>query len=250
MSDRPNMANIRNIREKQELCELTPWYVNGTLSASEQRQVADHLPHCADCQNTVALFSLIQQSAVQQSTVQHSAAQQVVGELVQSGESGDQAKQFQKLLARIELDTTEQADHFDRAPMAAEKQHRYGLFSNAKHYYSLAAALSFLLVGGLTFITLNTSVFDLPKFHTLSDAAASAIAVPGAKQFRVLFHRDTTDTQIQLILAEINAQMVAGPSPRGVYTIQVAADMKKTTDEILLALRDQIQVVLAEPVIE
>ncbi len=217
--------------------------------ASEKLHVEMHLPHCSDCQNTVALFSLLQQSAAQ-----HTAGESLPEDKNQLIRSGDHTENFQKLLARIELDdATSGLENVQHLP--PQKPNRFGLFPQARHAYGLAAAcVSFFLIGGLTFLTLNSGEFDFihsaQDYHTLSDASVNGVAVEDGKQFRVLFHRDTTDTQIQLILAEVNAQMASGPSARGVYTIQVSPSVNKSVDEILAALRNQTQVVLAEPVIE
>jgi hypothetical protein len=183
--------------------------------------------------------------------------------------SGNQGGNFQKLLAKIEMDAAT-TDLLQDPHLLLKKHKNVGLFPfsrSVRHSFGLAAAcLSFLIIGGLSFLTLNTSetafIPDVKSYHTLSDTAVDGIAggvADGAaagvvgesgKQFRVLFHRDTTDTQIQLILANIDAQMTSGPSPRGVYTIQVSPNVKKSVEEILAVLRTQTQVVLVEPVIE
>ena len=48
--------------------ELMPWYVNGTLSSDEARQVAAHLAECAQCRDELAQLMRLQvevRSAIQ-----------------------------------------------------------------------------------------------------------------------------------------------------------------------------------------
>ena len=58
-----------------------------------------------------------------------------------------------------------------------------------------------------------------PVFQTLSDTpVAITISTP---QIRVLFAEQATEKQIRSLLEEVEAQIVAGPSPLGVYTLSI-----------------------------
>ena len=39
----------------EQVRELIPWYVNGTLTSGEAAAVAEHIAHCADCREELAL---------------------------------------------------------------------------------------------------------------------------------------------------------------------------------------------------
>jgi hypothetical protein len=70
---------------------------------------------------------------------------------------------------------------------------------------------------------------------------------------RVVFRRDAPVAEVNALLRQLPAQIVAGPSEAGVYTLAVpvanpsTADRKKTAADLLARVRADSRVIFAEP---
>jgi hypothetical protein len=71
---------------------------------------------------------------------------------------------------------------------------------------------------------------------------------------RVVFRRDVAVAEVNALLRQLPAQIVAGPSEAGVYTLAVpvanpnTADKKKVAADLLARVRADTRVLFAEPV--
>jgi hypothetical protein len=79
------------------------------------------------------------------------------------------------------------------------------------------------------------------EFRTLSDTApeapadeASAAAPAGATRLRVLFAEETSTRAVRAILQRVGGRIVDGPSPLGVYTVEVPAGPAADPLEVVL----------------
>ena len=75
-------GNVDSGDQHQEILELLPWYLNGTLEASERDQVETHLHSCSSCQREadelMSLQSVILEDAVDYSELFLQDAMQVI----------------------------------------------------------------------------------------------------------------------------------------------------------------------------
>ena len=86
-----------------------------------------------------------------------------------------------------------------------------------------------------------------PLYRTLSDAAPAPPPAAATSRLRLVFAAGTTEAEIRDLLLGIRGQITAGPSPLGVYTVEVPAGPDPLAD-VLTHLRAQKRVSLAEPV--
>lgn len=110
--------------------------------------------------------------------------------------------------------------------------------------FGVQVALLLALVGGLLLRTAGpTSMYE-----TLS-RSDEQVATDRA-QLRMVFSEDVTGKELRDLLQGINAQIVQGPSPMGVYTIQLAfaATAQERMNQVLASVRAHPKVRLAEPV--
>jgi hypothetical protein len=89
-----------------------------------------------------------------------------------------------------------------------------------------------------------------PRYETLTTAPADA-PLNSRDVVRVVFRRDVTVAEVSTLLHTVSAQIVAGPSEAGVYTLASPAVGGKGPSEqatvVLQRLRDDPRVVFAEP---
>ena len=81
-------------------------------------------------------------------------------------------------------------------------------------------------------------------FRTLSEAAE-----PRTAAVRIVFAPEVTEAEIRRVLLEARAEIVAGPSPLGAYTLALGpASAGESTEAVLELLRARPSVRFAEPV--
>ncbi len=58
------MNTINETRTHDDCRELLPWYVNGTLSAAEHKEVARHVEHCTECHDDIDLLEQLRKAVL------------------------------------------------------------------------------------------------------------------------------------------------------------------------------------------
>ena len=176
----------------ENTCELLPWYINGTLLADEMERVSRHLDVCDDCVeelNQSVSFSI----AYQRPTAE-------VQRLEQSQESA-----LAKLRQQVENSETQASD----------------IWSRIRGIPRQAAAVTALCLLCLTLavpLVLNRDVQQAnPDFNLLFDTTDGTGQV-----IQIIFHKQANEQEIRDILEFTNAEQVVGPSPAGVYEVQIA----------------------------
>ena len=204
-------------RLHQRVWELLPWYANGTLGDAERRTVEEHAARCERCRKELdacrQLGEAVQTAAVEAPTP-HPAR-----------------------LARL----MDRLDEADGSPLRA----RLGglLTATPKPVrWILAGQLAALLL--LAAAPLWTPPSPPPaEFKTLSEPVAAA----AGPQVRVVFADGATERQIRDVLLPIGGQLAGGPSPLGVYTVELP-EGRDPLPVVLRHLRSRAEVSFAEPV--
>ena len=218
----------------QRVWELLPWYVNGSLAQPERERVEAHLAACRRCEEETR------------------ACRRTAAEIAGAGEVAPSPHpiQFQRVLARIEeSDREERHDGggwrllapFRALVQATPRPLRGALVAQA--------AVIFLLVGFLAWGSLRpgspSSGSSPAVYRTLSDPAPAPVPT---FRLRVMFSPKATEREIRGLLLGIRGEITAGPSPLGLYTVEVPAAGDPAAG-VLARLRSEPQVTFAEPVV-
>lgn len=217
----------RGDRLHRRVWDLLPWYTNGTLEDGERRAVEAHLAACSRCREELAacrgLGELLRQ----------------VPEIAPAPHPAHLAR----LLAQIGDD--------ERAAWRSPLESLRNLLTATPRTVRWTLAAQLLLVLGLAGgLLLRRPLSQAPiapatAYQTLSDPAPAAPA--STVRLRVVFAPGTSEQEIRDLLLGIRGQITAGPSPLGVYTVDVPAGPDRLAD-VLTHLRKHRQVSLAEPV--
>jgi anti-sigma factor RsiW len=216
----------------QEVWELLPWYVNGTLEEEERRSVEGHLERCPLCRGEVRAGHEL------------AVAVRRAAELPLATGRG-----LERLMARIDEEgapqapTAGDAGWWRRTPAAA----RWGLLVQA-------AVLAFLIVGlgwslGRPGTTPATGSAPAPAaFETLGGPGPSMLPAAGDDAFavRVVFAPDASAEALRRLLRSTGGEVTGGPSPAGVFTLTFTGTDATAT---LTRLRAAPEVELAERVV-
>jgi hypothetical protein len=239
-SDRIDGSRTRRRTGHEEVWDLLPWFVNGTLDDGEVPAVEEHLEACGICREEVRYwrgFARVLQDE---------------GDLAVSADAG-----LARLRRRLEGADARSRERHLRRP-AGGRPWLDGLRRTpAPVRWALAAQLAaVLLLGGLL-----ASSWTVPEatpaaggapaaavggqgpFRTLSDAPAPP-AVGEGTLLRVVFAPQAREREIRGALIAVGGRIVDGPSPTGVYT--VALDDAGDPEAVLGSLRAASQVLFAE----
>jgi hypothetical protein len=217
------MTTIRNNDSPvhPEISSLLPWYINGSIGASERLLVDEHLTLCMPCRDELARERWIYQNMTAENAVEH----------MPSGS-------LQKLQAR--LDGVDEGRPAPVASTAAGKSFErsmpwQGLM--AASVAALAVALSLLAAGRWTRYGASAAA---PAYHTVTSPVARA---PN-EAIRAVFSPAITLSELQSILDEAQLHIVSGPTEAGVYSL--AASSSRPVSASLTLLRGHAEVRFAE----
>jgi anti-sigma factor RsiW len=222
----------------QECWELLPWYVNGTLESDERAAVEEHLGRCPLCRSELA------------------ASEEMAVAVRRAAELPPPASaRIDHLLARLDGADPGPAAAPPRpaaaahgaapAPPRASAAVRWTIALQAAAILALAVGLGSLLARQLTAPPAAVEVASgAPAFRTL--ASSPAAAAP-AQRVRVVFDPAASEDELRRLLLAAGARFAAGPSPAGVYTLELAGE--EGAAEALATLRAHPRVELAEPVV-
>ena len=212
--------------DHREVAELLPWYVNGTLRGRELERLTQHLERCDFCRDELA-------------------QQQRLADLIRSSE--DLASSPERDLERL----TERLDREAESESSKREESSGGLVGRFRDgFHGLAAPVRWALAAQLVVIVaLGAALLRGHKetggeFETKA-APSAAMAGGEAAWIRVVFDATASEGEIRSLLIESGSQIVAGPSPFGVYTIESSSG---SDQQALDSLRSSDLVVFAEPV--
>ena len=178
---------------------LLPWYANGTLDEAEQAWVEDHLTHCAECRAEAEDCGALA-TAVRSSEITAPAPHPVV---------------FARLLARIDA-----AEEAESGGWGLGRWLRGTLGKTpAAVRWALAAQLALLLAAGV--LVGGTGSHLLPGASTRW--RRPRLPPRPARSCGSFSGKDATEAVIRDLLLPLEAEIVAGPSPLGVYTLALPA---------------------------
>jgi anti-sigma-K factor RskA len=196
--------------------ELLAWFVNGTLEAGERAAVEAHLASCAECRAQVDFW--------RQLTPHVSSA---------PAAPAPHPSQFRRLVARLD----EELDAVPEAPLDGRFRRLPRLWRGV---VAAQAAAIVLLAGALL----------LPDSEAPTSASFRTLAAPAETpaellRLRVVFDEQVSERELRGLLLPLGARIVGGPSPLGVYTLELPAEA--TPAEAAAALRARPLVRFAEP---
>ncbi|HEY5810291.1 MAG TPA: zf-HC2 domain-containing protein [Povalibacter sp.] len=213
------MANLFESHRRalhREIWSLIPWLVNGSLDEAQSRRCEAHLDECDDCRAEYRAQRSLQQQIQSTESVIHTP------------HAG-----LRKLMERIDSD--------DSAPPVATVR------AEPRRVRWLAAAVVIQTVGlvslaGFTWSRLN-DIREAPRYVTLSSTPVSTASGPAA---RVVFSDSILLADFAALLHSSNAQIVAGPSEAGVYTLVFPGTDRDGVAATIARLRTDPHVQFAE----
>jgi hypothetical protein len=167
--------------------ELLPWLINGTLAGTEREAVEQHVRACIVCRRELKEQQRLHASVRARRTADVSA------------EAG-----FDRLDRELDAVTN-----------AARPRWRIPYATAGKFAVATAAGVAVLAV--LLWFTPLPNL-DPDRYQTLATPPVDAALVD------IVFTDETTAAQMQDLLADIDGEIVAGPSRLGRYSVRVASD--------------------------
>ena len=204
---------------------LLPWYLNGTLREDERRQVEQHLSSCAACR---AELDELTQLNVQLHEV-YAAQSEPPSELQRA------------VFAKIKQEASTK-----RAKSVTGPTHLKGLEEWFRSLFVPRWAPA--LVATLLVAQLGLLLWSMTR-PTLSDQVTSRGLASPTVRLRVVFQETASERQIRSLVQGLRGRIVDGPTPDGVYIIEVPAGDQAAAQKKVDALRSQTETVrTVEPV--
>ena len=210
-----------------ECWNLLPWIANESAAPKDVARVEVHLRDCRECQEELEF-------------------QRQLRNAIRSEEAIVLAPQtsLQKLMQRI--DTVADIDDERETGASVEPQRAP---TRRMSWLAIAAAVQGIVITGLlaAMWSQSSETLTAPRFTTLTDETA----VARGPVIRVVFAGSIPLDDMNEVLRQLDAQIIAGPSEAGVYTLGLAAGSadKSRVDKALAQLRADKRVRFAEPAV-
>jgi hypothetical protein len=214
-----------------ECWNLLPWIANESAAAKDIARVEEHLRGCRECQEELNF-------------------QRQLREAIRSEEAIVLAPQtsLHKLMHRIDSVADMDGEH-EVAPAAAEPVIARREPARLR-WLPIAAAVQGIAIAGLLAALWSQSRDELAagRYSVLTTPTA---AVAGGPVIRVVFGGNVALDDMNRVLRSIDAQIIAGPSEAGVYTLGLASDAadKSGVEKAIAQLRADGRVMFAEPAV-
>ena len=212
----------------QDILELLPWFVNGTLGNAETALVEAHMHSCADCVR-----------ALEQCRVLASA----VAQEADTNTWQPSATHFANLMRQVD------ADSAARNPARGWLEKMQDAF--AWLGATPAPARWALGIQGALVLMLGVGLWMEPVERDFYQTMSSAAPRAGADRtlLKIVFADDITEKELRGLLQGINAEIAAGPSAIGVYTVRMSkSGTPDSGQQAVLTLRAHPKVRLAEEI--
>ncbi|MDJ0850819.1 MAG: zf-HC2 domain-containing protein [Myxococcota bacterium] len=202
--------------DHEAVFELLPWHANGSLEPEERSKVERHLVLCTACRDELAVLQDVQRAVHE---TREAAWEPPPGQL-------------DRLMARLP-----RASEEGHAAASGPLRRWWGELSGSAR---LVFAAQTALAAGLA-IALLWPEAPPPVYTTLTETATSA----PEPRLEVAFAEDVTERDLRALLLAADARIVAGPSPRGIYTIALGPEAR--TEGVVAAFRSDRRVRFVEP---
>jgi anti-sigma factor RsiW len=210
-------------REHDSLSELLPLAVGGALSEGQRLQLDAHLAQCDTCRTELALLRNVQA--------------QLAARDVAAASPDAEARSIARVLARMQAERSRAA--------AAPRWHGWLQAWTqwpAPARWLVAGQAALVAVLMLLLVPVWLAQLVGPGFETA--AGPSTPAAAGARA-RVAWRNDASAAALRELLTALNADVVAGPSAAGFYTIEFGRGAPPDALARLRARNDLVQ--WAEP---
>jgi hypothetical protein len=218
-----------------ECWNLLPWIANESAAAKDVARVEAHLRDCRECQEELEF-------------------QRELRNAIRSEEAIVLAPQtsLQKVMQRIDAAAELDDEELEIEPAALAEPIAVARREPARwtRWLPIAAAVQGIAIAGLlaALWTQSQTHDDLTsgRYSVLTTPAATVTHGP---VIRVVFAGDVALDDMNRMLREIDAQIIAGPSEAGVYTLGLAgrAADKSGVEKAIAQLRAGGRVMFAEP---
>jgi hypothetical protein len=214
-----------------ECWNLLPWIANESAAARDLARVEEHLRDCRECQEELSF-------------------QRQLREAIRSEEAIVLAPQtsLQKLMHRIDS-VADMDDVHEVAPAAAEPVVARREPARLR-WLPIAAAVQGIAIAGLLAALWSQSRDELAagRYSVLTTPTA---AVARGPVVRGVFGGNVALDDMNRGLRSIDAQIIAGPSEAGVYTLGLASGAagKSAVEKAIAQLRADGRVMFAEPAV-
>jgi anti-sigma factor RsiW len=214
--------------EREEVEMLLPWYVSGRLDADDRARVESHLARDADLRQQLDLIRAERQEAI------------AANEALRTPAAGA----LDRLMATLP----------PRQPSLADRLGLSALYQSAAEFFAAptvrgvrfaAVAAALLLLAQAAVIATLVVRGDGATYHTASGQTdGKGVSV------LVVFAEDARLPAISRLLADVDATIVDGPKPGGVYKVRIrTSDRSEAARDALLRRlserRDVVRSVLA-----
>lgn len=203
---------MKSKKSKAGLCPegidlILPWYLNDTLEKEEKETVKKHLRSCSICQEELAAIKSEQE--LYEATAEEVSVPQT----------------FPHLMAEIEKQ--ERTIWQQMASLIPRPQPALAA--------AFIATQFIVIVGLIGILALNPWGAGEKIYRTLS--GPEAIEGKGPR-LSILFQDGVQEETVREIILGINGTIVRGPSPMGVYTVELRSEMsQESLQEVLSSLR-------------
>ena len=232
---------------------MLAWYVNGRLSEEERGEVERRLGASASVARAAleSVASTPEPAAdLRREVAEFRALRAAVAE-VGAEEPSFPPNLVQDAWRRIQAHEKEQAVRAEARPAARLGRffdaHIASLWRNATGVGRLALAgqLGLVLLLGMALLRAPESAYVTSSGPQTPSAAPRARSEPGPLRVKVMFSESASQQAVGALLRRLDAQIVAGPSNQGLYT--VAAQGPADLDARALSLDALVGALEAEP---
>lgn len=199
-------------RAHESVWELLPWFVNASLEDGELRQVGKHLVGCEECRREVGYLRNLSQTLASSEG------------LVLSPEAA-----LDELMSKI------QESERDRASRPRRHTETPGTLGKLKglirqspveiRWLMAGQAGAAMLLLGLLLWPRGSAPGVEKQYRTLSDPVQSTAPQATTQRLRMVFQSDVKERVMREVVLELDATIVAGPTPFGVYTLELKSPL-------------------------
>lgn len=217
--------------DHDDVLMLLPWYANGSLAGEESDRVRNHLKVCLTCRRELANTTLLAESLEREPAMEISYK-----------------PSFDRLMGRIRQEQQPKAATPARRPRVTWHARLAEWASEfAAPRYAVPALATVTMAAVIPFLMQDTgSSPDLtPSYQTLAMPGSMAKFV--GNDLQLVFSDGASKKEIANLIASVQAELVDGPSAKGVYTVRISHG--RDLGDALARLRHDAKVVFAEPVL-